>query len=116
MNIPECVRIGSNYYEVELTDEPLILDNIVCRGLIEHYNHVISISTNFGDIQQQEQTFLHEIVHGIVNERSINLKEDDEEFIVDEIAKGLHQVILDNPHMFLNFEFEGEEENISEVE
>jgi hypothetical protein len=40
---------------------------------------------------------------------------DQEEMIVDEISKGLHQVILDNPRMFITekeieFEGEGEEE------
>lgn len=110
MNIPNYVRIGSNYYDIEFTDEPLIIDGRVCMGIIEYYNHVIKIGNNFGDEQQKEQTLLHEIVHGIIDDRSINFKEDSEEFIVDKIAKGLHQVILDNPHMFLEVEITEEAE------
>lgn len=113
MIIPKDVRIVSCFYEVELTDEPLILDHQECFAVIEYENHVIKINNNLGDIQQHEQSLLHEIVHGIINDREINLKEDDEEFIVNEIARGLHQIILDNPIMFLD---EGEEESISEVE
>ena len=82
-------------------------------GVIEYYNHVIRIKMGMGDIQQQEQTLLHELVHGIARDRSLDLGEN-EETIVDEISKGLHQVILDNPRMFMDknvIEFtEGEEE------
>ena len=99
MNIPEEVRIGSCYYDVEFTDETLAVDGTEVMGLIEYHNHLIKIRTKLGDIQQREHTFLHELVHGIVRDRSIELGEQ-EEFVVDEIAKGLHQVILDNPCIF----------------
>lgn len=105
MNIPECVRIGSCFYDVEFTDENLVIDGKACYGLIEFDNHVIKLCNKLGDAQQQEQTFLHELVHGIASERSIDFKNDDMEFIVDEISKGLHQVILDNPLIFLEVEF-----------
>ena len=114
MNIPGVIRIGSCYYDVEFTDETLTVDGTEVMGLIEYHNHLIKIRTKLGDIQQQEQTFLHELVHGIARDRSLDLGEN-EEMIVDEISKGLHQVILDNPRMFITekeieFEGEGEEE------
>jgi len=113
MNIPGVVRIGSCYYDVEFTNDTLTVDGREVMGVIEYYNHVIRIKMGMGDIQQQEQTLLHELVHGIARDRSLDLGEN-EEMIVDEISKGLHQVILDNPRMFMDknvIEFtEGEEE------
>ena len=114
MNIPEVVRIGSCYYDVEFTNEVMTLNKVEVSGIIDYNNHVIQLRSSIGDVQQQEQTFLHEVVHGIVRDRSLDLGEN-EEMIVDEISKGLHQVILDNPRMFITekeieFEGEGEEE------
>jgi len=114
MNIPGVVRIGSCYYDVEFTNDTLTVDGREVMGVIEYYNHVIRIKMGMGDVQQQEQTLLHELVHGIARDRSLDLGEN-EETIVDEISKGLHQVILDNPRMFITekeieFEGEGEEE------
>ena len=114
MNIPGVIRIGSCYYDVEFTNDTLTVDGREVMGVIEYYNHVIRIKMGMGDVQQQEQTFLHELVHGIIRDGGIELG-DQEEIIVDKIAKGLHQVILDNPRMFITekeieFEGEGEEE------
>lgn len=115
MIIPEVIRIGSCDYLVEFTDRDIVVDRSQCKACIDYDNHLISIDSNIGDIQSQEQSFLHEIVHGIISDRAINLKEDDEELIVDELAKGMHQIIRDNPEMFLDeediyFEEEVEEE------
>lgn len=100
MNIPDTVRIGSADYEVELTDEVLVMNSQQLKGLIDYEFHEIKISNTVQDRQGQEQTFLHELVHGIIDERSLNLAESNDETIVDEIAKGLHQVIRDNPEIF----------------
>ena len=99
-NIPNTVRIGSADYEVELTDEVLVMNSQQLKGVIDYEFHEIKISNTVQDRQGQEQTFLHELVHGIIDERSLNLAESDDETIVDEIAKGLHQVIRDNPEIF----------------
>ena len=100
MNIPCTVRIGSMDYKVELTEEVILLNHQECKGIIEFGEHEIRINSVLQDKQGQEQTFLHEVIHGIVAERSLDLEEADEETIVDEIAKGLHQVIRDNPEIF----------------
>ncbi len=100
MNIPNKVRIGSMDYIVELTDETLYVGNTICLGTIEYDKHTIKINKNLQDLQGMKRTFLHELVHGIVNERSLDLQNPDEEIIVDEIAMGLHQVIRDNSEIF----------------
>ena len=114
MIIPEVIRIGSCDYLVEFTDDAILVDHQECYADIDYNLHKIHISNKLGDIQTQEQSFLHEIVHGIISDRAINLKEDDEELIVDELAKGMHQIIRDNQEMFLDEEDIYFEEDIKE--
>jgi hypothetical protein len=97
MEIREKIKIGSMEYKVIKTDEVLILDNQVCNGIIDYEDLVIKISTDRSN-QRQEETFIHEALHGIIRDR--NLIFEDEEMIVEEISKGLYQVIKDNPHIF----------------
>ena len=95
MNIPSKVRIGSIDYDVELTDETLVLNAQQSLGIIDYDNTKIRIAKNIQSQQKQEQTFLHEVVHAITREFKIDFTED-EETIVDKLAYGLHQVIRDN--------------------
>lgn len=97
MEIENKIKIGSMEYEVIKTDNPILLGNEVCNGIIDYENLFIEISNNRA-IQKQEETFIHEILHGIIHERNLILE--DEEMIVEEISKGLYQVIKDNPEIF----------------
>ena len=113
MIIPEVIRIGSCDYLVEFTDDAILVDHQECYADIDYNLHKIHISNKLGDIQTQEQSFLHEVFHGIFRDMAIEVE--DEEFVVDELAKALHQIIRDNPEMFLDeediyFEEEVEEE------
>ena len=94
------VRIGSSDYSVIISSETLVVDRQECKGMIDYEFHEIKINNEIQDKQGQEQTFLHELVHGIIKERSLDLQNSDEETIVDEIALGLHQVIRDNSEIF----------------
>lgn len=100
MEIPGKVRIGSVDYEVTVEDKTIVLDAVQCKGKIDYEYHKINIDSSIHDKQGQEQTFLHELIHGIVRERNLNLNAD-EETIVDGLAIGLHQVIRDNQHIFI---------------
>ena len=100
MNIPSAVRIDSMDYKVCISDKVLLCDVQRAYGHIDYERHIIEIDETLQDKQGQEQTFLHELVHGIISERNLDLEKADEETIVDEIAKGLHQVIRDNPGIF----------------
>lgn len=100
MNIPEIVRIGSVDYKVLQSPDVIMLNHEECKGMIEYEQHVIKLNNDVQDLQGMEQTFLHEIVHGIVDDRKIKLPDADMERIVDDIAVGLHQIIRDNPNVF----------------
>ncbi|CEQ10678.1 phage protein [[Clostridium] sordellii] len=97
MNIKNDIKIGSMSYNVKITNEPIILDHQECKGIIEYDDLVIKISNKIAK-QRQEETFIHEILHGIIRER--NLEIEDEEILVDEISKGLYQFINDNIDIF----------------
>lgn len=103
MEIPDKVRIGSVDYDVIIEDKTIVLDSSQCKGKIDYEFHKINIDSSIQDKQEQEKTFLHELVHGIARERSLDLEKADEETIIDEISIGLHQVIRDNPEIFLNY-------------
>lgn len=98
MNIPEKVRIGSCDYSVEFTENNLVSNGKECLATIDYHHHEIMINRKFGDNQLNEVSFLHELFHGIIRER--NLEVDNEELVVEELARGMHQVIRDNPEIF----------------
>ena len=106
MIIPEVVRVGSVEYEVKISDTPLIQDGTQLLGLCDYYSHTIFLDNTMQDEQSQEITFLHELTHAMLFERKLHLEQYVEynvmEFIVDTIAFALHQVILDNPEVFLD--------------
>lgn len=100
INIVNEVKIGSMVYAVKKTDKTIVLNGREWYGTIDYDMHEIDINTQIQDIQGQEQTLLHEIIHGIVKDRDISFGNDEEESIIDKIACGLHQLIKDNPKIF----------------
>lgn len=100
MNIPKKVIISGVEYDVIFEDKPLFCNNQRAYAHIDFDNKEISIDGGIQDSQGCNQSLLHEIIHGIVYDRELDFKNDDEETIVDQISKGLYQVIKDNPNMF----------------
>lgn len=100
MNIPEKIRISGIDYAVELTDGPVVVDGRQCYGSIEYEGHRILLDKNLGDHAQMCCTLLHEVFHGIVRDRMIDFGESvDEEIVVEAFARGLYQVLADNPDL-----------------
>lgn len=95
MEIPSKVRIGSSDYDVILSNNIILKGNRQCYGHIDWEYHKIEIDNTLQDKQGRFKTFLHELVHGIVNEFKINFSADEED-VVDRFADGLQQVIRDN--------------------
>lgn len=89
----ENVKIGALTYKIIRTDEPIILDYKLCSGMIDKDNLTILIDSKL-DEQVQNEVLIHEILHGVVMDRNLILE--DEEMIVDEISKGIHQLIVNN--------------------
>lgn len=99
MNIPEKIKIGNADYKVELTKEKILEDEKEYSGIIDFTFHKIRISQD-QDKHNQEEVFLHEVIHGILNERDVELEENQEEIICNAISKGMHQILKDNPGLF----------------
>ena len=119
MQIPKEVRVGSIDYEVvEVGETPLVLGGQQCYGMVDFEQSKIFLDTTLTSRQRLEQTFLHEIVHSLLYHRSLK-EEAQNEVLVDEIAVALHQLIKDNPVLFLPDELysvlEEVEEEIAEV-
>lgn len=98
MRIPDKVKIGTITYDVSKTENTLELNNKVCSGVIHYEDALIELNTK-RNYQKMEQTFLHEVIHGIVRERGLEWGENDELY-TDEIATGVYALIKDNPDMF----------------
>lgn len=101
INIQGKVRVGSMDYDVILTDEKIInQDGEECLGLTDHNLHEIKISTNLQNEQGQEKTFLHELIHAMIEERNLDFESITEEILAEDLSTILYQVIRDNPEMF----------------
>lgn len=99
MIIPKQVKIGGSIYQVNITKKTILINGRACYARIDYDNHQIDVNKKYGDEQQRQMSFLHEVFHGIVHDRNIKLK--DEEKVVEAFARGLHQIIMDNPEIFI---------------
>lgn len=100
MKIPKIVRVGSRDYAVEFVEHAITVDNMVCYAKVDFNNGCISINGTIANRQRNEISFLHELVHAILAERAVDIG-DVEEVVAEAMARGLHQVIRDNPEIFL---------------
>lgn len=105
MNIPNAVRIGGYRYEIERPEGPFYTDSgDLCDGLHVPNVQVIKVAKD-GNDEYQKTVFLHECLHAIIYTFCGNLvSDDDEEKLVENLAKGMYQFIKDNPSVFENRE------------
>ena len=99
MQIPKKVRIGGIDYTIKRVPRLVSADGDLCNGLFDSNRSVIELNSE-NELSQGriEQVLIHEILHGIVFTTGLNLE--DEEITVNVLAKGLYQVIKDNPQLF----------------
>ena len=99
MQRPKRVRIGGIDYTIKHVPRLVSADGDLCNGLFDSNRSVIELNSE-NELSQGriEQVLIHEILHGIVFTTGLNLE--DEETTVNVLAKGLYQVIKDNPSLF----------------
>lgn len=98
MKIPETIRVGGVDYTVICTPG-LNNGTEVCYGHIDYEKALIEFNESINTNEQfKGQVLWHEILHGIANHANhANLEfKDDEEQIIDTLAKGIYQVLQDN--------------------
>jgi Zn-dependent peptidase ImmA (M78 family) len=100
MQIPKTVKVGGCVYRVLQTRDSIFIDGDLCHGVCDYDKHLITLNTELQDEQGQQQTFFHELIHAIADDKQINFKKYDTETITDLLGIGLHQVVVDNPKMF----------------
>lgn len=96
MKIPKEIKIGYKNYKVEIVEPDegkLYLDGNLCYGTINYDNELIRLNSNFP--KNHNQTFIHELLHGICEMQSLDEINDNEDYI-DRLAKEIYQVIVDN--------------------
>lgn len=95
MNIPKTINIGGINYQIKYVEE-LHDDKNMLEGLISFGDCTISLNKSSNE-QVQKMTFIHEVLHGIINHMNIKLKSDDEEEeLVEALSKGITQVLSGN--------------------
>lgn len=93
MKIPETVRIGGVDYKVQ--EYPDLNDGVnVAYGHISYEDSIIYLNSKNQKHQKSCITLWHEILHGIIEHA--NLEIENEEQVVDTLAKGVYQVLQDN--------------------
>jgi len=93
------VKVGIFTYTISEVDGPIVLNGRECDGVVVYDDLKIEILKDRAPMKKL-QTLAHEIVHAIVREHYIDLREDNTEKTVDALATGFLQVILDNPNLF----------------
>lgn len=94
--IMEKVKIGGITYAVEQHDH-LGADHGLC-GQIHYEKAIIKIDSAMSS-EKQEQTLVHEILHGIFHEAGFREQDEDQ---INRVANVLYQVMKDN-----QFDFKG---------
>ena len=98
MKIPKQIKIGGFNYNVDRPTTHFIGDNnVVLDGQCDTTGKTIKVSA-VGCEEYQEVVFLHEVCHAIIN-HYVSWDEQDEKF-VEQFAKGLYQVLIDNKDIF----------------
>lgn len=91
------IKVGSRKYAIEKPQEIVEVSGEY-YGKHSSKDSTISIAAKFDQLQQN-QTFLHELMHAICEMQCLDELNEDEHQI-DLLAKGLHLVIVDNPLLF----------------
>ena len=87
-------------YQILASPQGLLVEEFVF-GLVEFEKARIRITTEGVDEQIQKITLLHEVFLIILDNFGIDTGES-EEFVVDSLARGMYQILEDNPELFEN--------------
>lgn len=101
MNIPDVIRIGSIDYDVTYKEDAYYEGEKIA-GFIDFMNSEIVLDDKAQKRQSLELTLLHEIIHGMLY--SVQSEHTYNEILIEEVSKSLHQVIRDNPTLFMSKE------------
>lgn len=96
MKIPDKIRISGVEYDVELSPNLRDSSRLLC-GRIDYDSCKIHLSTT--DCQNHQYRCIvlwHEILHGIIEDRGLELEEELEEKVCEALSRGIYQLLQDN--------------------
>lgn len=94
------VMVDAVNYQVEMTDETIIVDGQVCGGEVDYNSALIRVGNVMGE-GAKPKVLMHEIFHALLHERGLYDESNDEK-LVDELAAGTVNLIRANPAL-VNF-------------
>lgn len=96
MKIPDKICISGVEYAVELGPNLRDASRLLC-GRIDYDACKIHLSTTDCQNHQYKCIVLwHEILHGIIEDRGLELDDDLEEKVCEALSRGIYQVLQDN--------------------
>lgn len=96
MKIPEKVKVGPFDYQVIMEEKPFVDGGNALDGIHIYDKNIIKVAKS-GSQDYQNQVFLHELMHAII---AVYADNNQNEYMVEQVSKGLYQVINDHPDMF----------------
>ena len=87
MNIPNKVKVGAIWYDVEEKD------NTENWGTVNFLKQTIALRKDLSH-QQKEMTFIHELLHAVVSDRALDAKVTEE--MVETLGYGLYALFIEN--------------------
>ena len=95
--LPETIKIGYRNYKLEAWKQTVATANeasgqfFIKEGVLGYNEEAKGVS--------HANTILHEVMHGIIYQWSMELEEKVEELVVNGLANGLTTVFVDNPQL-----------------
>ena len=91
MTFPKNVKIGFRNYKINRIEPSSKLNNDILFGEIAFVTNEININSQF-DEDEQKETLIHEILHGIDHMYKLDLDED----VVSRLSVAIYTVLKDN--------------------
>lgn len=95
----ENIIIDTVNYRIKETNDIIVLDGQECGAMVEYSKALITIrkDESLGE-GAKAKTLMHEVMHALLHERGM-IEESENETLVEELAKGLINLIRWNPQL-----------------
>lgn len=89
------IRVAGLEYTVRLSDHPGDFSNHMLMGEVDYENCTVTIDSRLS-ARKQQQTFIHELTHIIVEGEELSKRKDVNERYVTRVSNILYAILADN--------------------
>lgn len=100
MRIPEKVRIGGIDYSILSVPNLRDGEKLLYGHILYDTSEIHLSETDAKEHQRRCVVLWHEMLHGIARHAELDFSTAGEETIITVLARGIYQVLKDNPDMF----------------